>query len=135
MGADRRQVALQTASKVASRFFQMRQAKGRGGRGGGYLLPVGFLLQSCIIALILLWAIQNPDRGLGRILNSRLAVHVGMISFSLYLWQQIFLTSHNKTFSGMFPFNLLCTFAVAECSYWLVERTFLVWRKGFVPDA
>jgi peptidoglycan/LPS O-acetylase OafA/YrhL len=107
------------------------EEKGR----GGYMLPAGFLLQSCIIALIMLWAIQNPDRWFGRMLNSRVAVHLGLISYSLYLWQQIFLTPLNRTFTGVFPLNLVCTFAVAECSYWFVERSFLSWRKRFVPDA
>jgi len=102
---------------------------------GGYLLPVGFLLQTCLITLIMLWAIQNPDRWFGRVLNSRLAVHVGLISYSLYLWQQMFLNVDNKTFSGIFPLNLVVTFAVAECSYWFVERKFLAMRKRFVPDA
>jgi peptidoglycan/LPS O-acetylase OafA/YrhL len=102
---------------------------------GAYMLPVGILLQNCIIALIMLWAIQNSDRGFGRILNSRLAIHIGLISYSLYLWQQIFLTTQNKTFTGAFPLNLLCTFAVAECSYWFVEKSFLALRKRFVPDA
>ncbi len=102
---------------------------------GAYMLPVGFLLQNCIIVLIMLWGIQNSDRGFGRVLNSRFAVHVGLISYSLYLWQQMFLTTQNKTFTGIFPLNILATFAVAECSYWFVERTFLAMRKRFVPDA
>ena len=106
------------------------EAKGR----GGYMLSVGFLLQSLLIAAIMLWSIQNSDRWFGRMLNSRLAVHVGLISYSLYLWQQIFLTPLNKV-TGWFPLNLVCTFAVAECSYWFVERSFLAWRKKFVPDA
>jgi len=106
------------------------EAKGR----GGYMLSVGFLLQSLLIAAIMLWSIQNSDRWFGRILNSRVAVHVGSISYSLYLWQQIFLTPLNKV-TGWFPLNLVCTFAVAECSYWFVERSFLAWRKKFVPDA
>ena len=102
---------------------------------GAYMLPVGILLQNCIIALIMLWAIQNSDKAFGRVLNSRLAIHVGLISYSLYLWQQIFLTTQNKSFTGVFPMNLLCTLAVAECSYWFVEKSFLAMRKRFVPDA
>jgi peptidoglycan/LPS O-acetylase OafA/YrhL len=102
---------------------------------GSYMLPVGFLLQSLIIALIMLWAIQNSGRWFGRVLNSQVAVHVGLISYSLYLWQQIFLGTQNKTFTGIFPLNIVCVFAVAECSYWFIERSFLAWRKRFVPDA
>jgi peptidoglycan/LPS O-acetylase OafA/YrhL len=64
-----------------------------------------------------------------------LAIHVGLISYSLYLWQQIFLTTYNMTFTGVFPLNVLCTFAMAECSYWFVERSFLAWRRRFVADA
>jgi len=101
---------------------------------GAYMLTAGFLIQNCIITLIMLWAIQNSGRGLGKILNSRVAVHVGVISYSLYLWQQMFLTPYNKTLTGVFPLNILCAFAVAECSYWLVERSFLRWRARFVAE-
>lgn len=44
-----------------------------------YLLPVEFLIQNCLILLIMLWAIQNTGRRLGKVLNSGMAVHVGFI--------------------------------------------------------
>jgi peptidoglycan/LPS O-acetylase OafA/YrhL len=83
----------------------------------------------------MLWVIQNPSRFIGRILNSPVIVHIGRISFSLYLWQQIFLTEENKTVTGRFPLNLVLIIAIAECSYWFVEKPFLGWRKRFVADA
>jgi peptidoglycan/LPS O-acetylase OafA/YrhL len=40
-----------------------------------------------------------------------------VISYSLYLWQQMFTGS-----KAHFPLNLLAILACAELSYWLVER-------------
>ncbi len=102
---------------------------------GTYLLPIGFSLENFCIAAVMLWTILNPRTLAGRILNSPIAVHVGYISYSLYLWQQIFMTTYNHTLSGKFPVNLAFTFAVAECSYWFVEKTFLRWRKRFTAEA
>jgi len=103
---------------------------------GAYNLSVGFSLQNVLIGLIMLWAIRNSGSPCGRFLNSRFIVHVGCISFSLYLWQQIFLTADNHTITGIFPLNLAIAFAVAECSYWFVEKPFLRLRRRFVgPDA
>jgi peptidoglycan/LPS O-acetylase OafA/YrhL len=101
---------------------------------GSYLLPLGFSLENFSIVLLMLWAVRTPSGIVGRILNSTPVVHIGHISFSLYLWQQLFLTTENKTVSGLFPLNVVATFAVAECSYWFVEKPFLRWRKLFVRE-
>lgn len=102
---------------------------------GTYTLSVGFALQNVLIVFLMLWAIRTPGRFWGRLLNSRLAVHIGQISFSLYLWQQIFLTVQNKTLSGVFPLNVAIAVAAAECSFWFVEKPFLRLRKRYVGDA
>jgi peptidoglycan/LPS O-acetylase OafA/YrhL len=78
------------------------------------------------------WVVQHPDARLGRVLNTRVAVHLGLISYSLYLWQQLFLMPQNRSWTGRFPVNLLCALAAAEASYFLIERTFLSLRRSAV---
>jgi peptidoglycan/LPS O-acetylase OafA/YrhL len=96
---------------------------------GTYSLPFGFALENLAILVVLLWSVHEHEGLIGRLLNSRIFVHVGLISYSLYLWQQLLLTVSNTTASGLFPINLVCTFIAAEASYYLVERTFQNWRK------
>ncbi len=95
---------------------------------GVYMLPCGWSLDGLGILIFLLWAVRHPQGRLGVILNSRPAVFLGVLSYSLYLWQQPFLTYLNKTFSGAVPWNILCSFMAAAFSYFVVEHTFLRWR-------
>ncbi len=98
---------------------------------GAYLLPLGYSLQNIVIAVLIAHVVLFGKTMLGRFLNNRVVVHIGVISYSLYLWQQLFLTPRNTTFTGIFPFNILFAFLAAELSYYLLERPFLRWRKRF----
>jgi len=53
---------------------------------------------------------------------------VWRISYSLYIWQQLFLAAKglNRAWSSSFPFNEVHAVAAAEVSYWLIERPFLL---------
>jgi peptidoglycan/LPS O-acetylase OafA/YrhL len=52
---------------------------------------------------------------------------VGNISYSLYLWQQVFLEVKSPSWGPLqvFPINLAMSFACALGSYFLIERPFL----------
>ena len=89
-----------------------------------YNVSIRFTLEGAAIALAIDWLVRHPDSAAGRFLNSRWVVHIGLISYSLYLWQQPFLTPENTTPLGRPPLNLICAFLLAEASYWLVERSF-----------
>jgi peptidoglycan/LPS O-acetylase OafA/YrhL len=93
--------------------------------GERYLILGGYSAEGVCIALLLLWAIRHPFGRAGRVLNSWPVVHIGLISYSLYLWQQLFLVGRNHTWTGVFPLNMLLAFAAAEASYWLIERPVL----------
>ncbi len=66
---------------------------------------------------------------LGRVLNTRPLVWVGTLSYSLYLWQQLFLNRKSDALLNSFPLNIILAFAAATASYYLVERTFLQLRE------
>lgn len=57
---------------------------------GGYLLPIGESLEGAAIAAVVIWLVLEPWTRCGRIANSRLLVRLGVLSYSLYLWQQLF---------------------------------------------
>ncbi len=93
---------------------------------GAYLLTVGYTVQNLFIALVLLWIIHHPISAVGRVLNAKWITHFGVLSYSLYLWQQLFLF-HGSSIP--FPLTVLCVIAAAEVSYWTIERPFLCLRK------
>jgi peptidoglycan/LPS O-acetylase OafA/YrhL len=79
------------------------------------------------IALIIYWAITNSESSfIGKILNTKILSFVGVLSYSLYLWQQLFT---GKEMLGFFPFNLVAAFACALFSYYTVERYSLKLRN------
>ena len=75
-------------------------------------------LEGIGISLVTLYVVKRPDTLYGRVLNTPILRHIGVISYSLYLWQSI-LTAEAGRF---FPFNLAAILLCAELSYWAVER-------------
>ncbi len=90
--------------------------------GNYYTFAIGQTLDGAAVALMLLWCARNPRSGVGRVLNWGPVVHVGLISYSLYIWQTYFLHEKNYLIVGHFPLNLICIFAAAEFSYYGIER-------------
>ncbi|MBN1506434.1 MAG: acyltransferase [Sedimentisphaerales bacterium] len=88
------------------------------------------LMNVGIAACIYRW-VTFPDDRFGRVLNSRAFVCVGVLSYSLYLWQQPFLNRTGSSIVTSFPLNLLMVVLCATASYFLIERPFLRLRKRF----
>jgi peptidoglycan/LPS O-acetylase OafA/YrhL len=86
--------------------------------GGSYNLLVGMTLEGVSICVITLYVVQRPETLPGRILNTAVLRHIGVISYSLYLWQNI-LISEAGPYSAL---SLAAILACAELSYWAVER-------------
>jgi len=89
--------------------------------------PFG-LVENTLTALciggVLVYVVENSDSLAGKILNNRVIRHLGVLSYSIYLWQALF-TSRT---TPMLPYGLVYTLAAAEMSYWLVERPALSLR-------
>lgn len=77
------------------------------------------------VALVLDRCMRYPGTLVGRFLNLRMMVWVGTLSYSLYLWQQLWAF-------GAFPFGtalrLVGMFACACASYYVIERPLLSLR-------
>jgi len=65
-----------------------------------------------------------------RVLNWRPAVFIGVLSYSLYLWQQPFLNRYSSSFLCSFPVNLVLVFSVALACHYAVEKPFLALRSS-----
>jgi peptidoglycan/LPS O-acetylase OafA/YrhL len=102
---------------------------------GAYTLPFGFSLEGVGIAVLLAWLVLTPNTRIARALSNRFVTHLGVVSYSLYLWQQPFLTSLNTSWLGTPGINLVCALLAAEASYRGLEQPFLALRKRVFPGA
>jgi peptidoglycan/LPS O-acetylase OafA/YrhL len=93
-----------------------------------YDLVLGEATQNVGIALIVDRTIRYPETTAGRFLNSRVMMFIGSLSYSLFLWQQLFLNRHSNAWSAAFPMNLLLAVGAAFASYLLIERPCLRFR-------
>ncbi len=70
-----------------------------------------------------------------RLLNSKGLVMIGLASYSIYVWQQIFLMG--QPWANAFPgagsiwFNMLLLLVVSFCSYYFIERNLAKLKSRF----
>jgi peptidoglycan/LPS O-acetylase OafA/YrhL len=96
----------------------------------GLLEPIVNIGLMLIVAKVAL----TPKGRATRILNSPILVAIGVLSYSLYLWQMLFL-SPVPVRAFTFPLNLLWVFVAATASFVLIERPFNALRKKSKPVA
>jgi peptidoglycan/LPS O-acetylase OafA/YrhL len=90
--------------------------------------------ESLLNIAVALWmdrCVRFSSDPIGRILNSRPLAAVGVLSYSLYIWQQVFLDRHSTKEWQAWPWNLCFASIAAICSYWLVEKPFLRMKSRF----
>lgn len=97
-------------------------------------LPSIHTFIALVVPFILLGTILHHESPLGRFLEWAPLRWIGRISYSLYLWQQIFFTPIQAPFTTIdvpgivpewlrsFPWDVPAVFACACASYYLVER-------------
>lgn len=98
---------------------------------GAYMLPIGMSLECFCFTLIIIILQKSDFKKLKLFLENNCVVFVGVISYSLYLWQQLFLTEFNVSIFGVWPINILISFLCAIISYYYVERPFLRIKAKF----
>jgi len=96
--------------------------------------PLYFLSASIThisIALVINYVIEARGSWLVRLLNSTPLATCGALSYSLYIWQQLFCVNPDGSTAWykMFPMNFALTVAAAVLSYRLIERPLAQYRK------
>ena len=102
--------------------------------GGLYQFTIGYTIIGFTCATIVFYVVKYPMTLLGRALSLSWVTWLGRISYSLYLWQQPFLTPDlNHTIFGRFPFGLITAILIAIASYYFIERRFFVAKPVVAP--
>ena len=81
------------------------------------------------LAILIHRCVYRPHDWVGRLLNWKPIVFVGVLSYSLYLWQQLFLNRESNAWINTFPQNLIFAIAAALASYFLLEKPLLQLRR------
>jgi peptidoglycan/LPS O-acetylase OafA/YrhL len=89
----------------------------------------GTTLISFGIAVLIHRSVHSPQDWAGRILNWKPVVFIGGLSYSLYLWQQLFLNRESGAWFNTYPQNLIGAVTLAMASYYAIERPMLRLRK------
>jgi peptidoglycan/LPS O-acetylase OafA/YrhL len=89
----------------------------------------GIALQNIGIAACIAWSLTNTSGKIGKVLNAKPMVFVGVMSYSIYLWQQPFLNPQSAGLIVSFPLNLFLIGAASLASYYVIERPSLVVRR------
>ncbi len=102
---------------------------------GMVTVPMGIWVHAAFASLLIIayTIVPNTKSVFYGLLNSRVMGFIGVLSYSLYIWQQFFLQKAVTVVHGWkyFPINMVCVFCVAICSYYFLERPFLAIRKKF----
>jgi peptidoglycan/LPS O-acetylase OafA/YrhL len=104
-----------------------------------YAHAVGSTVSALLIAVVLHYVVTAPAGETSRVLSIAPLRTTGRLSYSLYLWQQVFMGPAWVAFGvatvRWFPLNLALTVAAAVASYTLIERPFLRLKTRFSPRA
>lgn len=81
---------------------------------------------SVLIALLIVSSIVNEKNLVFRFLNNNVVRTIGKLSYSIYIWQQIF-TSHDGKLGSLarLPVNIILIAVVSYGSYYFFEKRFL----------
>ncbi|MVT07154.1 acyltransferase family protein [Chitinophaga tropicalis] len=97
---------------------------------GAYDMIIGKSLLNIGIMYLIFWSVYVPSKFAG-ILNMKGVVFIGVLSYSLYIWQQLFLHSNFNSWVNQFPQNLGIVFLVGYISYQFIEKPILGLKSRF----
>jgi peptidoglycan/LPS O-acetylase OafA/YrhL len=92
-------------------------------------LPFGNSIISASALFLICAYVQPTDNLIFKLLNNRFVIHMGILSYSIYIWQEFFFIGRLNGIWRMFPYNIGVIYLVALASYYLVEKPFLKLKK------
>jgi peptidoglycan/LPS O-acetylase OafA/YrhL len=94
-------------------------------------VPFGHLIISLTILFLIFAYILPSDKIVFKVLNNKAIVHIGVLSYSIYIWQQFFFIGEFRGIWRTFPYNILIIYVVSLISYYLWEKPFLKIKNSF----
>ncbi len=93
-------------------------------------------LSPFFIAIIIVSNLEKSNDFIFRFLNNKILAKIGILSYSIYIWQQLFtMTTHEPTYKNIpwygFPINMVLLFVVSYLSYNYYEKSFLKLKNRF----
>lgn len=88
------------------------------------------IISNVLVAIVMLYSIFGPHKIWFKFLNSPVIIYIGVLSYSLYLYQQFF-TAKYDYWVCQFPQNILFIFLSAVFSYYIIEKPFLKLNENF----
>lgn len=101
--------------------------------GYGVVETIGRSVTNVALALLVHRFVHHSWDPVGRFLNSGPMVLIGQLSYSFYLWQQLFLDRSSMAWHNMFPQNLILAILAAMASYYLLEKPLMGLRHRLRP--
>lgn len=105
--------------------------------GAFFTVPMGMSMIGLSITYLVLSVSLIPGGLIWRLLNAPIIVWVGGISYSMYIWNSVFL--HKYTISApwwqQFPANLALAMLAAVACHYFVERPFLSLKSRFQSNS
>jgi peptidoglycan/LPS O-acetylase OafA/YrhL len=90
-------------------------------------IPFGNTIISLSILFLILAYVTPSDKPIFKFLNHKIVVHIGILSYSIYIWQQFFASGNGDqtVLWRTFPIDVFITYGVSLISYYLWEKPFL----------
>jgi peptidoglycan/LPS O-acetylase OafA/YrhL len=92
-------------------------------------------ISEILVAAVLSHAVMSPQDLFAAALRNRLLRYFGTISYSLYLWQELFVTASHPSWGAFqsLPLAILIPVAIAITSYHVIERPILQLKDRLAP--
>ncbi len=101
---------------------------------GLYVPLVSDVLFALLIGIVIILNLKNSSIQ-KKVFNNKILSYLGVLSYSIYIWQQLF--TQYQPWRNLFPYadsilmNSILLVIVANISYWLYEKKFLLIKERF----
>lgn len=89
----------------------------------------GQVVINLCVAILIHRSVYCSDGWMRSLLNWRPLAFIGVLSYSLYVWQQLFIDRESSAWISAFPENLILAITIALASYFLLEQPLMKLRE------